>query len=294
MGVRGSSHVLPKALYTSKHFFFLNFFGEIFLARYPSDLAGWSFEDMSRLRKDKSSKECAKEVGCGWSTWKKYYRIKEQPFLKYAPLVFKKPVKLATKSASSNLFLDPEEMRVATFDIETSGLRADAAIMFCATAHTYGTPEDPKLFKIDIEEKDLLYAESYLVEEVCLYLSEFDGLIGYYSSRFDLPFLRVRSFLHGTQNIPKIKMLDLYFTVKRVCRPMASKRLARVNDLLRYKKPELQTKTDVDMFRWIACVMSRDASALNEICEHNIADVQVLEEAVVEFAPYVPDKILRT
>jgi uncharacterized protein YprB with RNaseH-like and TPR domain len=74
---------------------------------------------------------------------------------------------------------------------------------------------------------------------------------------------------------------------------MGSKRLARINDLLRYKRPHMIDKTDVEMFRWIACVMSHDESALDEICEHNIADVIVLENDTREFQMFVPDQIKR-
>src|SRR2546430_7520909 len=52
---------------------------------------------------------------------------------------------------------------------------------------------------------------STLFPYTTLFRSNYDGLITYYGSMFDVPMLRTRMFYHGLSPFPKIKHLDMYF-----------------------------------------------------------------------------------
>ena len=279
-------------------------------------LSEWSFNRLNSLYElcGKSFRACGREVGCSNHTFKKYYdlakeNLKKTPCKKEScgcnepsvvmpvtvtsvPTLIKKS-KLNTRSASSKLFLDPDQMKVAVLDIETSSLKSDFGITICAVIHQFGTREDYKVFAIDLNEKDLLADEKKLLEALNAELEQFDGVVTYFGSRFDLPFIRTRSLYHGLKPLGKKKSLDLYFTVKRTTNP-SSRRLERINDILRISDPDgSPDKTRLGMAEWNGVVFQRDTKQLDYVIEHCIADVKILENAVERFREFVPDRIVR-
>ena len=201
--------------------------------------------------------------------------------------------KKLTKSASSSLFLDPDQMRVACFDIETSSLKSDFGVAVCAVVKTYGTRDKPLSFFVDLDEPDLLKAERNMLIKLNKTLNEYDGVITYFGNRFDIPFIRTRSLYHGITPLKKTKSLDLYFTVKRVTNP-SSRRLDRINQILKISDPDASPdKTRLGLAEWNGVVFSRNKEALKYIVTHCIADVEILENAVNAFIEFVPDRIMR-
>ena len=221
---------------------------------------------------------------CSPKTFKKYYEkaIAVQTVAK----------KSETKSMLSDIFLDPEQSKVALLDIEATGLRGDFGVILCVVIKEFGRNRT-KLFKIDLEAEDLLESEKQMLVQVNDYLKTFDGVIGYYSSRYDIPMLRTRSYYHGIEPLPKIKSLDIWYSVKRVVNT-TSRRLERVGDLMRINaNRNLPEKSKIDINEWIRVLNSRDPQSLNYICEHCIADVDLLEGVTNELRPFLPERIMR-
>ena len=270
------------------------------------DISIWSFDQLSQLYENlgKSFRACGRYLECSPNTVKKYYNIRlEQEVEKYSQGkvevnkntsidIIEQPKKL-TKSINSEIFLDPNKTKVAVLDIETSSLKSDFGIIICAVIHTLGTDEKYKVCAIDLSNKDLLSEEKALLEVLNTELESYDGIVTYFGSRFDVPFIRTRSLYHGLQPLSKKRSLDLYFTVKRTTNP-TSRRLERINDILRISEPDASPdKTRLGMSEWNGVVFNRDSKMLDYIIEHCIADVKILENAVWRFKDFLPDRILR-
>lgn len=179
----------------------------------------------------------------------------------------------------------PEKDKVAILDIETSNLKADYGIILTWCVKPLGSnkiaqgiisQEDIKKGRKGDEDRRITID---LIEE----MQKYDKLIGYYSKRFDLPYIRARA-LNMNIDFPffgSIQHVDVYDIIKnRFCISRKSQENAcRV----------LLGDTDKTHF---AGAIWRDAArgdkkALAEVLEHNIYDVQDLEKLylkVREFA----------
>ncbi len=241
----------------------------------------------------KSFRSCGRSLGCSPNTFKKYYNLamNKKNDIEEVSDVVKATTKKPTKSASSSVFLN--EMNVCLVDIEATGLRGDFGMILCAVVKPLGDDDTRYIFKLDFSNPDLLDAEKDMLMEIRDCIMLFDGIIGYYSSKYDLPMLRTRMLYHGIEPIPKIKHLDLYFTVKRVVNT-TSRRMERVGDLLRVNSSRmLPEKTKLDINYWIRVAFSHDEKALGYIVDHCISDVDLLEGILHELRDFVPDRILR-
>lgn len=198
-----------------------------------------------------------------------------------------------SKAISLKHFLNPEEFKVGVFDIETSGLTGDWDVVLCASMKTYGK-DKIDVFKIDLQELDMLKAERVLLQEINESIKQYDGIITYYGSMFDIPMIRTRSFAQGLIPPSKIKHLDMYFTVRRTINT-SSKRLARVEELLLMGKPapKAPLKTRLDMDPWMKTVYSRDQKSFEYMVDHNKRDVVLLEEVTDQFKQFLPEIIQR-
>lgn len=197
------------------------------------------------------------------------------------------------KSILKEDFLDPAQTYVGVWDIETSGLKGDWDIVLCSAIKPYGHDVKPTITKIDLDARDLLKAEDGLIEEINDSLNEYDGLISYYGTGFDLRMLRTRSFAHGLKPIPKKHHLDMYFTAKRILNT-GSKRMDRINQLLQIANPDgSPKKTPLEIYQWSRVVHGRDKELFEYIIDHNMKDVEILENIAYMFRDFVPDRITR-
>jgi uncharacterized protein YprB with RNaseH-like and TPR domain len=262
-------------------------------------LSNWTLQQMEDLYSQLGSfRKCAKHVGTTHGTWIRYYNdLKKNnvltPTIKNVPKILER-TKFVTKSASSNIFLDPDQMRVALLDIEATGLRGDFGMILCCVIKPIGGRDTRQIFKLDFDNPDLLNAEKNMLLEIKTCLEGFQGSCGYFSSRYDIPMLRTRMIYHGIKPIPKQKHLDVYFTVKRIINT-SSRRMERVGDLMRVNaRKDLPQKTKMDINEWIKVAFSRDKTSLGYIVDHCIADVDMLEGILEELRDFVPDRIMRT
>lgn len=201
------------------------------------------------------------------------------------------PVK-QPKTTKIEDFLNPDINNIGVFDIETSGLQSDFAMTYCAVLKEF-EHKSKEVFKLDLFETNLIEAEKYLIEEINNALREYDGIITYYGSRFDVPFIRTRSFYHGIVPLGKIPHLDAYFTVKRTVNP-TTRRMDRINEILLAGKPlSSPHKTRISIMDWNKIISARNVTSLEYVVDHCVADVDILENLVKEFRMFLPDRVYR-
>lgn len=171
---------------------------------------------------------------------------------------------------------NPSKERAAIIDIETSNLDADYGIVLTWCLKPLGEKAIiSDIISIDDIKKGRNGDEDKRVVRNCIEaMSQFDTLIGYYSKRFDLPYLRARA-LHMKIDFPffgTINHVDVYDTVKHKFK-MSRK---RQETACRFLLGETD-KTHFDGSIWRDAARG-DKKALKKVLEHNIYDVQDLEK----------------
>jgi len=166
--------------------------------------------------------------------------------------------------------------RLGFFDIESSNLVADFGIMLSyaikdgSSDKIYSsvlTPQDIKKAQFGNEDKQLV---TQCLED----LAQFDRIVTYYGSRFDVPFLRARAISVGLDfpNYGTQKHTDLYFIIRgRVA--LSSKRLENACRVLLGET----NKTRIESKYWRGGVRG-DEKSLAYILNHNKKDVIDLEK----------------
>lgn len=179
-------------------------------------------------------------------------------------------------------------MRVGYFDIETYGFKANFGLMLSWAMYV------PDKFmtidqsgQIDIGRKGKTYSDAMTRKEAIDYtkldkritkslikaFDKVDMVIGYYSTRFDVPFVRTRAAMH---RLPKILYhqkyhYDMWFTVRSLyalTRNTLEQACAMVG---------IEGKTHVDYALWDRARLG-DSKAMDYILDHNVADVEILAE----------------
>ena len=99
--------------------------------------------------------------------------------------------------------------KVFLFDTESADLNAEFGTVFCTAWKELGKNEvniikisDFAHFKEDVTE------DYYVIEESVRRLSEADVLVGWYSSRHDVPLLNSRAIYHRLPTLPPIPHVD--------------------------------------------------------------------------------------
>jgi len=163
--------------------------------------------------------------------------------------------------------------RVGYYDIETSNLNADFGIVlsYCILPDKNNrllsrtiTPEELRSDKFD---KNLL-------KQFCEDARKFDRLIGYYSAKFDAPFLRTRCIFHHL-DFPiykEINHTDAYLTAKHKLK-LHSRRLGVVAPFFGIKAKGHPLNGAI----WLKCLRG-DKRALDFVTTHNKEDVYSLRE----------------
>jgi len=196
------------------------------------------------------------------------------------------------RASSKDLFLDPSRTRVGILDIESSGLIGDFGVTFCVVIKIFGRDE-LKIFKMDIGPRDMLASEKKMLKELVHYLRTLDGIVTYYGTGFDIPFLRTRMLSHGlTGYIRKLRHLDLYYTVRGKLL-LSRNRLMNVIEMLKIADGTVPDKGRVEPAKWMRVIFAGDKKAMQEVVDHCVEDVYALEAALLRLQGVAPDRILR-
>jgi len=165
-----------------------------------------------------------------------------------------------------------EEKRIGYFDIETSQLQADFGICYSWVIKVKGKNE---YYGSIITRNEIIAGmlDKRVMEELMDAFQNFDIIYTYYGSRFDIPFVRTRTLIHGLEFIPRGQIIhrDLYYLARR-CLKLSSNRLANVCRVL-----GIEGKTNIEQRYWVLA-NTGNPTALKYIAEHNKGDVDILEK----------------
>lgn len=173
------------------------------------------------------------------------------------------------------------DYRLGFLDIETTNLKANIGIILSwYIKSSDGNYEKYVLSRKEIVNKNI--EDKNAVKALCKALKNYDMIVGYYSKRFDIPFIRTRAIKHGI-DFPvynELYHLDLYDVVKRKMK-LNSNRLATATHFL-----GIDGKTPLEWEDWRYASWG-DKTALQEVGKHNKGDVDILERLFELLKPHI-------
>jgi len=173
-------------------------------------------------------------------------------------------------------------LRIAMWDLETSGLAATFGGLYTASMKITGQPVQT----VRIDEfklyKKTPWDDSVIVEETRNMLENVHVLVGYNTYNFDIPFLNSRLVAHKLRVLsPTVKHVDLISVARHRLRLHSN----RLESLLEHLgTSERKTPLEPELWRRAA---AGDRAAMDKIVEHNIKDVTSLEEAFFRLLPFL-------
>lgn len=175
-------------------------------------------------------------------------------------------------------------LKVGFIDIETSNLNANFGIILTYAIKTFGKDE---VLTGQITLKDRV--EGNFDKNVCKQLVQdmrkYDVLMGYYSTKYDIPFMRSRC-LHNGVDFPvfqEVDHKDLYYMVKRLLK------LHRNSLEVATKFLGISGKNHVHGKQWNEAVMCEGEvfnKAMKYIIDHNIRDVKITEKLYIKLRKF--------
>lgn len=167
---------------------------------------------------------------------------------------------------------NPLKEKIGYFDIEASNLNANFGIIFTYCIKTGGKDE---ILERTVTKKELSTCLDKKVVEQCVKdLQKYDKIIGYYSARFDIPYVRSRALYNGL-DFPaygEIIHEDLYDNIKRKFRLNSNRLETACRFLLGHSD-----KTHLNSDYWIKALQG-DKESLDYIVDHCRKDVIDLEK----------------
>jgi uncharacterized protein YprB with RNaseH-like and TPR domain len=171
--------------------------------------------------------------------------------------------------------------KIGYFDIEVDNLKADYGTMLTWALKEKG--EHGTLYTGQVTQEELMTGEEdkRIVEELLDVLENFSIVVGYYSTRFDIPYVRSRALTHGITGLTygDLYHFDLYYTVRNKF-ALSRNSLGRACEVF-----GISNKTHCGFDVWRKAKYG-DKGALDEILEYNINDVLITEELHEKVAPF--------
>lgn len=170
---------------------------------------------------------------------------------------------------------NPHQEKIGFLDIEASNLDANFGVMlsWCIKIKN-GSIISDVLDKNDFKGKSEFHVDKRIVKNLVNAISGFDRLVGHYSKKFDIPFIRSRALINKIEfpSFGSIAHDDTYYMAKFKLK-LNSNRLESVARALLGNSE----KTHLDGATWIAASRG-NKKALNYILKHNKIDVIELEK----------------
>ena len=168
----------------------------------------------------------------------------------------------------------PDNKRIGIFDIEATSLKANAGFMLSWCIKEYGTDTIwyDYTTKKDIEGD----FDGRIVRSLCNKIKDFDEIVTYFGTGYDLPFCRTRAEVHGLQFGAYGEFIhrDVFYTIK------SKFNLTRKSQEIACKTilgPDNTDKNHYDVAVWLRAARG-DADAIAMILDHNERDVCDLEK----------------
>lgn len=172
---------------------------------------------------------------------------------------------------SGNPWYNYPEYKIGYFDIETDNLNADfgSVLSWCIKDKSGALHHDV----ITREEIFSGIFDKRLVESFVAKLREYKIIIGYYSERFDMPFMRAKALHYGLDfpGFGELYHWDLYYTVK------SKLKISRKSLEVATRYLGIEGKTHLDPEIWRRAKYG-DPEALAYVLDHNDYDCIITEE----------------
>lgn len=172
----------------------------------------------------------------------------------------------------------PSKEKVGYLDIECSNLNADFGFILCYCIKEAGTD---RIFEGHVTQEDAFKdLDKNLLKKLIKDLLYFDRTIGFYSSRFDIPYIKTRCWMQGIDKFPGWKERyhkDLYFVARRNIKA-SSRKLANLERLMFNKT----LKTQIENKFWIHAQQGQK-KAMDYVLDHCRKDVILTEKVHHKF-----------
>ncbi len=177
--------------------------------------------------------------------------------------------------------LDWLQEKIGFLDIEASHLKANWGIMltWCIKPEN----NDEILFGV-IREEDIKKGieDRRITEGLIRAMRRFDRVCGYYSTGFDIPFIRTRALINGVEfpEYGEIFHTDLYYQARRLLQLHSNRQAVVAETLLGATE-----KTPIKPTYWMDALRGK-RSAILEVLDHNKRDVRDLEKIYHTLKPF--------
>lgn len=175
----------------------------------------------------------------------------------------------------------PAQM-IATFDIETTSLRADFGSLLAVCIKPWG--QKVQTYREDEYPRERRSRNPEMLKDVIHRLNEYPILVAHNGVNFDRKWLNTVAVLEGLDPLdPRGKIIDPVLIARRHL-GFSSNRLDALSDWLSTKYKKSPVRRDV----WLRASLDADKEALDYIVDHCIKDVEVLEEVMWKMRQYIP------
>ena len=173
---------------------------------------------------------------------------------------------------------------IATFDIETTGLTADADTILAAVIKPW--MGEAKLYREDMYMRPRRSENPEMVTEIITELAKYPILIAHNGVRFDRPWLNTLAVMGGLDIIlnPFGKIIDPVRLARKHLK-FNYNSLEKLSEALGTRARKIPLTRQV----WLRATLDGDKDALDQICEHCVADVDTLEEVAYICRPFIRD-----
>lgn len=179
-------------------------------------------------------------------------------------------------------------MRIAIFDIESTGFNADFSLLLCCSIKEYGKRKVTTIRADEFSKwkKSRIDNNKAVVEATLAELEDYDMLIAHNGEFFDKRFLHTQALRYNLGAPLRFKKLIDPVLVARRHMKMGRNSLAALIDYFKIS----EKKTPLDLEQWMRAGYDADNVALQKVVTHCIQDVKSLEMVYDKLRPLI-DKI---
>jgi len=236
----------------------------------------WTKKELALLRKQRFEKPYTPYAKCPDEFLEICGTVRTQDAIRFKSYEVRNEDKLTTL----------KDERIAVFDIETSDLKADVGYMLGWAVYY---PHEDRVVSDIITKKDIVNFS--LDKRICKSLvKEIEGtdiLMGYYSTRFDIPYFRTRCLMNNVKGFPEygsMRHIDCYYFARG---KVATRRksMGIVAEAL-----GLQEKTHEPLPVWNKARLG-DGKSLAKLRSYNENDVIVTYNELLKYGKYTAKSI---
>jgi len=175
-----------------------------------------------------------------------------------------------------------KDATIGYLDIETSNLNPTFGVMFSWAIQDKDGAIHSDMMSVSKGDFHWSVQDSRVVRNLVKQIANYNIIITFYGSRFDIPFLRSRAMKWGClfPGYGSVLQLDMYY----VCRSKLNLHRGSLKAVSRFLG--IEGKDDIEPDLWVKALFGHKES-IDLIHEHNVWDVKVLQEVHKRMEPYI-------